>query len=136
MDSKLVTSTTAVQIATVDAEVEKTLVAEFVFDAADACAVTMVIQTVSGPVTWTFARELLVDGQYEPTGDGDVHVWPCLNTTGEAVVIIELSSPAGETLLQFPTRAIQDFIISALKQVPLGREELDVDGWLEQLLLD
>jgi hypothetical protein len=136
MDSKLITSTTAVQIATVEAEVEQTLVAEFVYDPADACAVTMVIQTMSGPVNWTFARELLVDGQYEPTGDGDVHVWPCLSASGEAVVIVELSSPAGETLLQFPTRAVQDFIISALKQVPLGREEIDVDGWLEQLLVE
>jgi hypothetical protein len=136
MDSKLITSTTAVQIATVEAEVEQTLVAEFVYDPADACAVTMVIQTMSGPVNWTFARELLVDGQYEPTGDGDVHVWPCLSASGEAVVIVELSSPAGETLLQFPTRAVQDFIISALKQVPLGREEIDVDGWLEHLLVD
>jgi hypothetical protein len=136
MDSKLVTSTTAVQIATVEAEVEQTLVAEFVYDPADACAVTMMIQTLSGPVNWTFARELLVDGQYEPTGDGDVHVWPCLSASGEAVVIVELSSPAGETLLQFPTRAVQDFIISALKQVPLGREEIDVDGWLEHLLVD
>jgi hypothetical protein len=134
MESKLITSTTAVQIATVEADVEQTLVADFVYDANDACAVTMVLQTVSGPVTWTFARELLVDGQYEPTGDGDVHVWPCLSSSGEAVVIVELSSPAGESLLQFPTRAVQDFVISSLKQVPLGREELDVDGWLEGLL--
>jgi hypothetical protein len=135
MDSNLTTtSTTALQIATIDAEVEQTLVAEFVYDPADACAVTMVLQTLSGPVTWTFARELLVDGQYEPTGDGDVHVWPCLSACGEAVVIVELCSPVGETLLQFPTRAVQDFIISSLKQVPLGREGLDVDAWIEQIL--
>lgn len=136
MDSKLTTSTTALQIATVEAEAEQTLVAEFVYDPADACAVTMALQTASGPVNWTFARELLVDGQYEPTGDGDVHVWPCLSAYGEAVVIVELCSPVGETLLQFPTRAVQDFIISSLKQVPLGREDLDVDAWLEQLLAD
>ena len=135
MDSKLTTtSTTAVQIATVDAEADHTLVAEFVFDSADACAVTMVLQTSSGPVGWTFARELLVDGQYEPVGDGDVHVWPCLSSCGEAVVIVELCSPAGETLLQFPTRAVQDFVYSSLEAVPLGREEVDVDAWLAQLL--
>lgn len=134
MDSKLTTtSTTAVQIATVDAEVDHTLVAEFVFDSADACAVTMVLQAPSGPVDWTFARELLVDGQYEPVGDGDVHVWPCLSSCGEAVVIVELCSPAGETLLQFPTRAVQDFVYSSLEAVPLGREQVDVDAWLAQL---
>lgn len=134
MDSKLTTtSTTAVQIATVDAEADHTLVAEFVFDSADACAVTMVLQTSSGPVNWTFARDLLVDGQYEPVGDGDVHVWPCLSSCGEAVVIVELCSPAGETLLQFPTRAVQDFVYSSLEAVPLGREQVDVDAWLTQL---
>ena len=135
MDSKLTTtSTTAVQIATVDAEVDHTLVAEFVYDPTDACAVTMVLQTQSGPVHWTFARELLVDGQYEPSGDGDVHIWPCLSSCGEAVVIVELCSPAGETLLQFPSRAVQDFVYSSLDAVPLGREKVDVDRWLEQLL--
>jgi hypothetical protein len=135
MDAKLTTtSTTALQIATVEAEVEHTLVAEFVYDPADACAVTMVLQAPSGPVRWTFARELLMDGQYEPTGDGDVHVWPCLSSCGEAVVIVELNSPAGETLLQFPSRAVQEFIYSSLDTVPLGREQVDVDAWLEGLL--
>ena len=135
MDSKLTTtSTLATQIATLDAEVEQTLVAEFVYDPDDGCAVTMVLQTQSGPVHWTFARELLVDGQYEPTGDGDVHVWPCLSACGEAVVIVELESPAGETLLQFPTRAVQDFVMSSLETVPMGSEKIDVDAWIEEIL--
>jgi hypothetical protein len=135
MDSKLTTtSTMAVQIATINAEEDHTLVAEFVYDPDDACAVTMVLQTQSGPVHWTFARELLADGQYEPTGDGDVHVWPCLSPCGEAVVIVELCSPAGGTLLQFPTRSVQEFVTSAEQAVPRGREQVDVDAWLEQLL--
>jgi hypothetical protein len=135
MDSKLTTtSTMAVQIDTVNAEEDHTLVAEFVYDPDDACAVTMVLQTQSGPVHWTFARELLADGQYEPTGDGDVHVWPCLSPCGEAVVIVELCSPAGGTLLQFPTRSVQEFVTSAEQSVPRGRENVDVDAWLEQLL--
>ena len=135
MDSKLTTtSTTAVQIATVQAEQDHVLVAEFVYDAADAIAVTLVLQTASGPVNWTFARDLLMDGQYEPSGDGDVHVWPCLSNCGEAVVIVELCSPAGETLLQFPSRAVQEFIYSSLDAVPAGKETTDVDAWLEQLL--
>jgi hypothetical protein len=135
MDSKLTTtSTMATQIATVHAEEDHTLVAEFVYDAADACAVTMVLQTPSGPVHWTFARDLLVEGQYEPTGDGDVHVWPCLSSCGEAVVIVELCSPVGETLLQFPTRAVQDFVYASLEAVPAGTETVDVDTCIEQLL--
>jgi hypothetical protein len=135
MNSKLTTtSTLAVQIATVQAEEDHTLVAEFVYDAADPCAVTMVLQTITGPVHWTFARDLLVDGQYEPSGDGDVHVWPCLSSCGEAVVIVELCSPVGETLLQFPSRAVQEFVYSSVQAVPVGAEEIDVDTWLAQLL--
>ena len=137
MDSKLTTtSTLAVQIATVDAEQDHTLVAEFVYDPADPWAVTLVLQTQSGPVNWTFARDLLVDGQYEPIGDGDVHVWPCLSSCGEAVVIVELCSHVGETLLQFPTRAVQEFVDSSVAEVPVGAEQVDVDGWIEQLLAD
>jgi hypothetical protein len=135
MDSKLTTtSTVAVQVATVDAEEDRALIAEFVYDPEDACAVTMVLQTASGPVGWTFARELLMDGQYEPTGEGDVHVWPCLSSSGEAVVIVELCSPVGETLLQFPTRAVQDFVFASLDAVPAGTEQMDVDVWITEIL--
>lgn len=136
MDRNLTTtvSTMAVQIATVDAEQDYDLSAEFSYHPADPWAVTMTLSTVAGPVNWTFSRELLIEGQYEPTGDGDVHVWPCLSAGGEAVVIVELDSPAGESLLQFPTRAIQDFVNASLDTVPLGSEEVDVDDWLTHLL--
>jgi hypothetical protein len=137
MDSKLTTtSTMAVQIASAETEEDHELVAEFVYDTADACAITMSVQTGSGPVHWTFARELLIEGQYEPTGDGDVHVWPCLSACGEAVVIVELCSPFGETLLQFPTRSVQEFVYAVLEAVPAGAEHIDVDAWLEKLLAE
>lgn len=136
MDSKLTTTTTAVQIATVDAEADLDLAAEFVYDPADPFAVTMAVASSSGPVHWTFARDLLVDGQYEPTGDGDVHVWPCLSPQGEAVVIVELCSPAGGTLLQFSTRAVQEFVLASLEAVAEGSEQLDVDVWIDQLVAE
>jgi hypothetical protein len=138
MDRNLTTtvSTTAVQIATVNAEKDHDLSAAFSFDPADPWAVTMALDTPSGEVRWTFARSLLVEGQYEPVGDGDVHVWPCLSPCGEAVVIVELDSPAGETLLQFPTRAVQDFVYASLDVLPLGEEQVDVDSWIARLLDD
>ncbi len=78
---------------------------EFSFDPADPYAVTMKLEARSGSVTWTFARELLAEGLYAPSGDGDVQVWPCLSNTGEAVVIVELCSPDGTALLQTSSRA-------------------------------
>lgn len=135
MDRNLTTtvSTTAVQIATVDASEDHHLSAEFNYNPADPWAITMTLSTVAGPVEWTFARDLLIEGQYEPTGDGDVHVWPCLSACGEAVVIVELDAPSGESLLQFPTRAIQDFVYASLETVPQGAEAADVDTWLTEL---
>jgi hypothetical protein len=127
-------STMAVQIATVEADQDHDLSAELSYNPADPWAVSMTLSSVTGPVTWIFARDLLIEGQYEPTGDGDVHVWPCLSPSGEAVVIVELDSPAGETLLQFPTRTVGDFVSAALETVPLGSEQTDIDSWLNQLL--
>jgi hypothetical protein len=133
-NSTTTVSTMAVQIATVEAEQDHVLSAEFSYNPSDPWAVTMSLGTVAGPVAWIFARELLIEGQFEPTGDGDVHVWPCLSPSGEAVVIVELDAPSGETLLQFPTRAIQDFVYAALEAVPAGSESSNIDGWLDQLL--
>jgi sporulation and cell division protein SsgA len=136
MNGKLTTTTTAVQITEAETEVVLSLGAEFHYDPADPLAVTMVIESIHGPVRWTFARELILNGRFEPTGDGDVHVWPCLDIEGAAVVIIELESPAGSTLLQFPSRAVQEFVSASLAAVPEGTEQHDMDAWIEQLLVE
>ena len=69
-----------VELEFVDPQGEATAIdADLVFDPADPYAVTMVFRTGVQEVLWTFGRELLVEGLYEPTGDGDVHVWPCLS---------------------------------------------------------
>jgi hypothetical protein len=136
MNDRLTTTTTATQITEVDTEADLSLGAEFLYDPADPLAVTMVIESIAGPVHWTFARELILNGQYGPTGDGDVHVWPCLDTRGAAVVIVELDSPDGAILLQFPSRAVHEFVSASLATVPEGTEHTDVDAWIEQLLAD
>jgi len=133
-DKRTSTTTTAVQIS--ENERDLAFGAEFHYDPADPLAVTMVLESISGPVRWTFARELIAEGQFEPTGDGDVHVWPCLDSQGSAVVIVELHSPDGAILLQFPSRAVHAFVSASLEIVPEGTEQLDLDGWIEQLLAE
>jgi hypothetical protein len=49
------------------------------------------------------------------------------------VVIVELQSVAGVTLLQFPSRAVHEFVSASLATVPEGAEQLDIDGWLTQV---
>ena len=109
---------------------------ELVFDLTDPYAVAMHLAARSGTVVWTFARELLAEGLYSPSGNGDVQVWPCLSDTGDAVVIIELSSPDGLALLQAPSSAVHDFVSRTHEVVPSGEESthLAMDTLISQLL--
>jgi len=104
--------------------------ADLTYDPRDPYAVTAVFMTGAGNVRWTFGRDLLVDGLYEPTGDGDVHVWPCLDADGHAVVIIELCSPDGEALVQARTGDLTTFVERMTALVAPGSESdlMDVDA--------
>ncbi len=129
--------TETVQLEFVDPQGDATSIeADLVYDPVDPYAVTMIFRTGVQEVHWTFGRELLVGGRYEPTGDGDVHVWPCLSSEGSAVVIIELCSPDGELLVQAAARHVDHFIGAMLRSVPDGQESafVDFDGELSQLL--
>lgn len=112
------------------------LSADLTFNPADPYAVTVLFRTGVEDVAWTFGRDLLIEGLYEPSGDGDVHVWPCLSANGSAVVIIELSSPDGEVLVQTNSRPITQFVTRMLESVPEGHESsyLDLDNGLQALL--
>jgi hypothetical protein len=101
--------------------------AELHYDPRDPYAVTTVFMTGASNVRWTFGRELLSDGLFEPSGDGDVHVWPCLDSEGHAVVIIELCSPDGEALVQARTGDLSSFVDRMAKAVEPGNESAHVD---------
>ena len=111
---------------------------ELIFDPSDPYAVRMQLEARAGTITWTFARELLVEGVYEPTGSGDVQVWPCLNGAGAAVVIVELISPDGVGVLQASSRRVQEFVSRTLELVPIGAESthLPIDDLIERLFSD
>ena len=104
--------------------------AELQYDPRDPYAVTTVFLTGRSQVRWTFGRDLLATGLYEPSGDGDVHVWPCLDSEGHAVVIIELCSPDGEALVQARTGDLQSFVERMNQAVARGAESdlVDVDA--------
>ncbi|AWW39348.1 SsgA family sporulation/cell division regulator [Streptomyces cadmiisoli] len=87
------------------------------------------------PVRWTFARELLVEGVFRPCGHGDVRVWPT-KTHGRSVVLMALSSPDGEALLQVPAAQLSAWLERTLRAVPPGSEgeQLGLDDGLAELL--
>jgi hypothetical protein len=111
---------------------------ELSYNPADPFAVTATFVTVAGEVRWTFGRDLLIGGLYEPTGDGDVHVWPCLDNDAHAVVMIELCSPDGEALVQARTVDITAFVEAMTHLVTPGAEAnlLDIDGTIAAILAD
>jgi hypothetical protein len=100
---------------------------ELTYDPADPLAVSATFSTVAGRVRWTFGRDLLIEGLVEPVGDGDVHVWPCVDNDGNSVVIIELCSPDGEALVQGRTGDVTDFVERMTRSVAPGAESALVD---------
>jgi hypothetical protein len=110
--------------------------AELQYDPRDPYAVTTVFMTGRSQVRWTFGRDLLAAGLYEPSGDGDVHVWPCLDAEGHAVVIVELCSPDGEALVQAKTGDLSAFVDRMSKAVAPGSESeyLDLDAAIAAIL--
>lgn len=87
------------------------------------------------PVHWTFARELLVEGVFRPCGHGDVRVWPT-KVSGRSVVLMALSSPDGDALLEAPAAAVSAWLERTLRVVPPGAEfdMLRIDDGLAELL--
>lgn len=129
--------TEAVTMELVDEEgTSASIETELRFDPRDPFAVTVLFKSAGGPVCWTFGRDLLIGGLYDPTGNGDVHVWPCLSPSGAAVVIFELESPSGGVMVQAPTREVHLFVNAMLASVPQGREldMLDFDAAINALL--
>jgi hypothetical protein len=100
-------------------------------------AVTAVFRTADGDVTWVFGRDLLDDGLIEPAGEGDVTVWPAVES-GRAVVCLALASPAGSALLQLDSGALRVFLDESYELVEMGHESehLDIDAALAELLGD
>jgi len=108
---------------------------ELNYDRNDPFAVSLLFSHVDPPVAWTFARELLSDGLYEPSGDGDVHVWPCVNDQERLILLIELSTHDGEALLQASRSEIMVFLAMSHDVVAPGEESahIDIDAVIEAI---
>lgn len=104
----------------------------------DPYAVTAGFAVGECDVVWTFARDLLIEGLREPSGDGDVHVWPAVDDRDVRVVVLELNSPDGSALLQARTAEVERFLDQSLRSVPHGAEgrHLDLDALVHRLLDD
>ena len=94
----------------------------------DAYAVSLVFETPRGVVRWDFSRDLLADGLHAPAGEGDVRLWPCLDTECRAVTMVELYGGTGsQAVLQLSSRDVRRFLDASYAAVAEGAEGRGVD---------
>jgi len=94
--------------------------------------VVFVTLTVAGcqTVTWPISRELLACGYVDGcAGPGDVHI----DRNGK-YMILQLAATEGRHVVALPARAVSHVLICSHDQVPIGREPVDVDSAIEQIL--
>lgn len=126
-----------VTIDLVGPEGPESLEAELRYDVADPYAVSMTFRRGERQVTWVFGRALLMRGVHEPTGDGDVQVFPSVGADGRAVVLLELTAPSGHALVQAQARDVLTFLACTTRAVWPGTEadHLSVDDVITALLV-
>jgi hypothetical protein len=97
------------------------------YDPAEPCSVEVLFHFDDGygPVRWSFARELLVDGLDEPAGLGDVRIWPWPTPRGD-LIALAISSPEGHALFEVPRAVLVRFLRRTYAVVPRGRESVQV----------
>ncbi|MDQ1006997.1 hypothetical protein QFZ82_001482 [Streptomyces sp. V4I23] len=78
------------------------------------------------PVSWTFGRDLLIDGVYRPSGEGDVRIWPATVHEERSAICLLLSAPDGNTVLRAPAMALTAWLERTMRLVPPGDERLVV----------
>lgn len=84
----------------------------------------------TGPVVWTFARDLLTDGLVDLAGCGDVRVFPAGSSRW---IILHLSSDDGTVHLEMSRAQVLAFLHDSHRLVPRGEETVDVDTGLADL---
>ncbi|POX36695.1 SsgA family sporulation/cell division regulator [Streptomyces sp. Ru73] len=78
------------------------------------------------PVEWTFARGLLIDGLYRPSGTGDVTIWPARLRGNRPEVWMALTAPDGRDVVRAPAAPVSAWLERTLRIVPCGDERLTV----------
>jgi hypothetical protein len=87
-----------------------------------------------GGIAWLVSRELMQSGLDQPSGDGDVRIWPAHGATD--VLFLHLRAPSGEALFELSRATVTAFLRQTEALVPSGSESalLDMDDELYVLL--
>jgi len=96
----------------------------------DPHAVTLRFHTRDQESTWLVGRDLLSDGLLAPAGVGDVRLRP---DHGD-VLVLELFTEESHAVFHLSADELHRFLESTYAVVPAGREVLDFDSLLKDLL--
>lgn len=96
--------------------------AELRYEPFDPYAVAMAFFNDGHEVVWHFGRDLLMTGLYEPTGDGDVQIFPSLDADDRAVIRLVLHSPHGQAIVEAQARDVLGFLARTIRAVWPGTE--------------
>jgi len=112
-----------------------TFTAEWSYTTSRPLEVTATFPAQPESVTWTFSRDMLADGLREPSGHGDIVVWPEHADDTEPMVRIWLRTPGGDAELRAAIADMNRFLTATWQIIPAGAEydHLDVDTVLERL---
>ncbi|MFJ5922782.1 SsgA family sporulation/cell division regulator [Kitasatospora sp. NPDC092948] len=117
----------------VSSELSFRIVVDLDYDGDDPFAVRFTFRLPGDePVTWVFARDLLVDGLSRPSGEGDVHLRPLGEDLGEVDLL--LRSPDGDARMRAAAAPLLAFLARTDLVVPMGQEA--AAGDLDQELAD
>lgn len=95
--------------------------------------VNLTFHVAGGNNTWTFGRELLLDGlqrsRQAPAGEGDIKSF-----TEDDKYYIDLKSPEGTALIFTELGVIDTFVGAMFTMVPAGEEVIDLDKELRAFM--
>ena len=103
------------------------------YDSTEPYAMTVAFATERGRwIEWVFARDLLLDGLSEPSGEGDFRVTPDADPD---LLILEIHAPSGSAAFVIDRYDTEDFLARTLDLVPTGAESthFDIDRLLAEL---
>jgi hypothetical protein len=126
-----------VELALVGAHGAMPVDAELRYDPSDPYAVAIAFMIHGNEVVWVFGRDLLLHGVTEPVGDGDVQVLPSIDADGRAQVLVALTAPTGQALVEARARDVLDFLRLTTKAVWPGTEgdRLSADAAIAAILV-
>ncbi|WUD70378.1 SsgA family sporulation/cell division regulator [Streptomyces sp. NBC_00510] len=96
--------------------------AEFCYDEADPLVVSLALHTPEDSVVrWTISRDVLLQGTGEPSGIGDVRLWPS-RVRGRQVVLLRLEVHDMSSLFEMNLVQLQKWLEETYRLVPPGTE--------------